>query len=266
MSWLDPAPAWRAALRARADAPPLRPRQPLLWGNERIGSVEPDLFERAGLAGSALVRAEGRGWSLQGGLSDTLAEVARVLDDRGLAHVWRDELLAVRNDAGEVLGAVERAAVRPLGIATHAVHLAVVDPAGRHWVQQRAFDKATDPGLWDTLVGGMVPACDGLQQALARESWEEAGLRLEQLRDLRHAGRTVTRRPSREVPHGYVIEALDWFVATLPAGVQPENQDGEVARFRAMHPGEVTRCLEAGGFTVDAAVILLEAFGRSVPE
>jgi 8-oxo-dGTP pyrophosphatase MutT (NUDIX family) len=133
-------------------------------------------------------------------------------------------------------------------------------------VQQRAFDKATDPGLLDTLVGGMVPACDGLQQALERETWEEAGLRLAQLRELRHGGRTVTRRPSKEVPHGYVIETLDWYVAVLPEDAVPCNQDGEVAQFLALQPAEVTRRLEAGEFTIDAAVILLDAFGRSVPE
>lgn len=270
MGSLFPAAAWREALRARADRPPLRPRQPLWWGDACIGSVEPELFQRAGLAGGRLVarcmRAGQEGWSLDGELSGTLAEVAGVLRERGLAHVWRDELLAVRAAGGEMLGVIERAAARPLGIATHAVHLAAVDEAGRHWVQQRAFDKATDPGLWDTLVGGMVPASDGLRQALRRETWEEAGLRLEQLRGLRHGGRTVTRRPAKEVPHGYVIETLDWFVATLPAGVLPQNQDGEVAQFRAMEPDEATRCLEAGTFTIDAAVILLEAFGRTAPE
>jgi 8-oxo-dGTP pyrophosphatase MutT (NUDIX family) len=267
---LHPAARWRQALRARADRPPLRPRQPLWWGAERIGSVEPDLFERAGLAGGPLVdrcrRGTDEGWSLDGALSDTLAEIANALRERGLAHVWRDELLAVRGAQGEMLGVVERAAARPLGIATHAVHLAAIDAAGHHWVQQRAFDKATDPGLWDTLVGGMVPACDGLQQALERETWEEAGLHLAQLRDVRWAGRTVTRRPCSELPHGYIIETLDWYVATLPAGVLPRNQDGEVAQFCAMPPGEVTQRLEAGEFTVDASVILLEAFGRSVPE
>ena len=181
--------------------------------------------------------------------------------ERGLAHVWRDEQLAVRSAAGTTLATIERAAVRPLGIATHAVHLAAVDDAGRHWVQQRAFDKATDPGLWDTLVGGMVPACDGLGEALARETWEEAGLRLAQVRALRHGGRTVTRRPSRELPHGYVIETIDWYTCTLPPGVEPVNQDGEVAGFRAMDPEEVVDRLEAGAFTVDAALVLLAAFG-----
>jgi hypothetical protein len=39
-------------------------------------------------------------------------------------------------------------------------------------VQQRALDKANDPGLWDTLMGGMVSAADTVATALARETWE----------------------------------------------------------------------------------------------
>ena len=61
MTALAVAPAWRERLRARADAPPLRPRVPLWWQAHRIGSVEPDLFVRAGLAGDALVQPTGDG-------------------------------------------------------------------------------------------------------------------------------------------------------------------------------------------------------------
>ena len=72
---------------------------------------------------------------------------------------------------------MERAVVRPLGITTFAVHL-LASPDGRHWVQQRSLTKPNDPGLWDTLMGGMIPASDSMAQALERETWEEAGLRL----------------------------------------------------------------------------------------
>jgi 8-oxo-dGTP pyrophosphatase MutT (NUDIX family) len=50
---------------------------------------------------------------------------------------------------------------------------------GRYWVQQRSLTKPNAPGLWDTLMGGMIPACDSIAQALQRETWEEAGLKLE---------------------------------------------------------------------------------------
>jgi hypothetical protein len=189
------APAWRERLRARADAPPLRPRVPLWWQAHRIGSVEPDLFVRAGLAGDALVQPTGDGgWRVEGELGASLQHVAQVLRDTGLAHTWRNEQLAVRAVDGTVLGTVERAVTRALGIATQAVHLTATAPDGRVWLQQRAFDKPSDPGLWDTLVGGTVPASDGLEQALARETWEEAGPALVP------AGRAAPWRPRRDPP------------------------------------------------------------------
>lgn len=257
---LQPAQAWRARLRAAADCAPARARVPLWWRTHCIGTVEPDLFDRAGVAGSRVVVGQDGGWGIAGELTPSLAAIALVLRDRGLAHTWRDEQLAVRGAGGVVLGTVERAAARALGITTHAVHLAAVDGAGRHWLQQRAFDKPTDPGRLDTLVGGMVPASDDMGQALERETWEEAGLRLKQVQDLRYGGRLVTRRPMAELPHGYVVEVLDWCVGTLPDGVVPHNQDGEVAGFRAVPPGEVTALLERDAVTIDAALVLLAAF------
>jgi 8-oxo-dGTP pyrophosphatase MutT (NUDIX family) len=255
VSRLAPSPAWRARLRAAADAAPLRPRLPLRWRGERIGSVEAEFVER--LASRLLLPNDG-GWSVQGpDLTATLGEIADRMRVSGLAHAWRDEQLAVRNEQGTQLGTVERAAVRPLGIATHAVHLLATDAQGRHWVQQRAFDKPIDPGLWDTLVGGMVPAQDAMHEALERETWEEAGLQLAQVRDLRHVVQLVTHRPFREAEGGYVVEYLDGFACTLPPGVVLANQDREVAEFRAMSAQEVTQRLEADEFTVDAAMLLL---------
>jgi 8-oxo-dGTP pyrophosphatase MutT (NUDIX family) len=253
--------AWRARLQSQVDRPPMRPRVPLWWQGQRIGSVEPGFFPYAGIAGNGLVRGSSAGWHVEGDdLSRSLASVANLLRERKLTHVWRDELLAVRNETGEVLGVVERAAVRPLGVPTHAVHLVGLDAQGRHWAQKRAMSKPTDPGLWDTLVGGMVPASDTVPQALERETWEEAGLRLADLHDVRYGGQVVTRRPSAEVPHGYVVEVLDWYGCSVPQGMQPANQDGEVDEFRLMACDDVARRLQAGEFTLDAAAILVAAF------
>ena len=266
MSTLQLPAAWRARLQSLLERPPMRPRVPLWWHGQRIGSVEPGFFPYAGIAGNGLVRGSAAGWHVEGDdLSQSLARLAGQLRERRLTHTWRDELLAVRNDTGEVLGTVERAAVRPLGVPTHAVHLVGLDPQGSHWVQRRAAGKPVDPGLWDTLVGGMVPACDTVPQALERETWEEAGLRLAELRDVQYGGQVVTRRPSPEVPHGYVVEVLDWYRCAVPAGMQPANQDGEVDEFRAMPAGEAARRLQAGEFTLDAAAVLVAAFAAGTP-
>lgn len=252
--------AWFARLRARADTPPLVPRKPLWAGGARVGSVEPDFFPKLKLPAS-LVREHAGGWQLQGEATRTLHELALVMRDAGRAHVWRDEQLAVTDDRGRVLGTVERAAVRPLGITTFAVHLAGFSPDGRHWVQQRSLDKANDPGLWDTLMGGLVPASDSLQQALERETWEEAGLRMAQLRELRHGGRVTTRHPSTDVPAGYVVEHIDWYRCVVPEGVVPANQDGEVQQFALLEASGVARKLLGDEFTLEAALVL-SAFAR----
>ncbi len=259
MSLLAPHGRWLAQLRAGADVASARPRVPLWWQGRAIGSVEPAMAAQAG--GAALWAPGADGWHIAGdALTDSLGRLALCLREAGFAHTWRDEQLAVRDAQGDLLGTVERAVVRPLGIATHAVHLAGVAPDGRHWVQQRAFDKPNDPGLWDTLMGGMVPASDSLQQALERETWEEAGLRLPQLQGLRWGGRVAIRRPADQGRGcGYVLEQIDWYRCALPAGVVPANQDGEVAQFALMPGDEVVQRLLQGEFTTEAALILAQA-------
>jgi 8-oxo-dGTP pyrophosphatase MutT (NUDIX family) len=250
--------AWLARLRARASAPPLVPREPLWAGDALIGSVEPDFLPRLKLPAS-LVHEHARGWRLQGDVTRTLNDIALAMGEANLADAWRDEQLAVTDDRGRVVGTIERGAVRALGITTFAVHLVGVSPDGRHWVQQRSWDKANDPGLWDTLMGGLVSASDSLEEALQRETWEEAGLRIEQLRDVRHAGRVTTRRPSSDAFAGYIVEHIDWYRCVVPDGIEPENQDGEVQQFTLLGEAEVARMLLGEKFTLEAALVLTEA-------
>jgi isopentenyldiphosphate isomerase len=56
------------------------------------------------------------------------------------------------------------------------VHLHVFDPDGRLLLQKRAAGKDTNPGLWDTSVGGHVRAGEDVHDALAREAREELGI------------------------------------------------------------------------------------------
>lgn len=262
MTSLVPDAGWLAGLQAQASQPPLLPREPLWAGTARIGSVEPGVVHALLPALpdvlKPLPRGGASGWQVAGPLTPALDRVARALRDAGLAGAWRDEQLAVADEQGRRLGTVERAAVRPLGVATHAVHLAGRSPDGRHWVQRRALDKPNDPGLWDTLMGGMVPATDTLEAALARETHEEAGLALAQLQDLRHGGRVTIRRPSGGggAAGGYTVEQVEWFQCTVPDGVEPVNQDGEVDEFRLMRGQEVLERLHRHEFTLEAALVL----------
>ena len=262
--------AWLAALRAGADVPPLRLRVPLFAGAAVIGSVEPDFPDKISLQPSWNMREQllkreqsaSAGWQLQGDVTHSLNAVAAAMQQAGLGGAWRNEQLAVCDEQGNRLGTIERAAVRPLGIITAAVHLIGFAPDGRVWVQQRALSKANDPGMWDTLMGGMVSAVDTVQTALERETWEEAGLRLSDLLAVTRGGRFTTRRPSADgAGAGYVVEHIDWYHATVPEGRVPVNQDGEVAQFGLWARGEVLARLPQDHFTTEAALILAAALG-----
>lgn len=253
--------AWLAQRQAQADAPPLSPRD-ALWLDTpvaQIGSIEPTLAQRLMAAGLPLRRSP-EGWCVTGAAEAALSQIARWMNANALGGRWRDELLAVTVAGGRVVSHIERAAIRPLGITSFAVHLVALAEQGGTWVQQRALDKATDPGLWDTAMGGLVASGETMLQALERETWEEAGLRLAELRDLNPLGRITIRRPVDA--HGYMVEHIDAFEATVPAGVVPVNQDGEVERFECVSRAAMVERLHAGVFTLEAAMILAVWLGR----
>ena len=261
---------WLRKLRASANMPPLRPRVPLWAGVSAIGSVETDFLNQKALqpflyGREQLLKEEqpsALGWRLLGDVSTSLDQLAKALHSAGLGGAWRGEQLAVHDQFGHLKGRVERAAVRPLGIATQAVHLAACTAGGRHWVQQRALNKSNDPGLWDTLVGGMVSSTDTIETALERETWEEAGLTLNRLQNVAQGGVLSIRKPSQDGNGaGYVVESIDWYTCTVPDGMVPVNQDGEVAQFRLMMPAEVIAALQRDEFTTEAALILVEVLG-----
>ncbi len=250
---------WRS-LRARVDAPPARPRVPLWLGapGECIGSIEPALAQRMAAAGLCVSPTEGGACAVTPDAASVDAAFARLaawLRAEGLITGWRDELLTVSDEHGMPRGRIERAAVRPLGIATQAVHLIGHTPDGRVWVQQRALDKATDPGRWDTLMGGLQSAGESVGATLERETWEEAGLRIGELQHLQSRGRLTVQRP---VADGYMVEHIEWFDATVPQGVVPVNRDGEVVRFECLTLDALTARLKADAFTVEAAALLVQ--------
>ena len=189
-------------------------------------------------------------------VTSALNQLAGVLRNAGLAGAWRNELLAVRDEAGVQIGTIERGAVRSFGIATLAVHLVGQTQDGRFWVQQRALNKPNDPGKWDTLMGGMVSAGDTVETALARETWEEAGLHIAELQNLRYGGRQSNCRPSSNGAAGYMQEFIEWYVATVPDGLTPINQDGEVAQFVLMDEAQLLAAMQRGEFTLEAALMM----------
>lgn len=187
-------------------------------------------------------------------LNFVLAQVALTLKEAGCLRGWRDELLDVIGE-GRRLSVIERAAVRPLGLLTKAVHLNAWTPDGELWIARRSLEKSTDPGMWDTLVGGLAGAGESLDVSLLRESQEEAGLLPVDIEN--GSPLQVILRMHRRLPEGYQVEDVLVRECVLHESVVPENQDGEVMEFRTVPVDEVWSMIEARMFTVEAELVIL---------
>jgi isopentenyldiphosphate isomerase len=194
-----------------------------------------------------------------------LERIANKLNEAGFVKAWRGELLDVFAE-GRCLGAIERGAVRPLGVLTQAVHLNAWTPEGRLWVQKRAAHKSTNPNMWDTLVGGLVSAQEDLDVSLLRESEEEAGLYAKDLHALEPM-RLITRM-HRRLPEGYQVENAWVNDCVLDHDVQPQNQDGEVSEIRHISVEEYWEMSVAGEFTLEAELVSLDSICHraSIPD
>ena len=264
-----PAASWVEAARARAHRPALAVRLPFVVNGQAVGSVESVVMERIASQGLLVhpyaLGLEGAIWHLRSEAQDSTAALnalAAALREVGACGPWRNEQLAVSNESGERIGTTERGTVRVLGIASTAVHLIGVNSQGDMWVQQRSLVKPNNPGMWDTLMGGMVSAADTMQLALERETWEEAGLRIADLIDVTHGGHVDFSHPSEEGGDiGFMRERIDWFSACIPDGLEPCNQDGEVERFELIGKDELLARLARGEFTPEASLVLAAYFG-----
>lgn len=249
-----------SALVARATIDPPSDSLPLFLDGRQCGWLASDVPELLqGVPG--FLAPHGAGWALaaraDGDVNAALAGVAERLRDLSRLRGWRGELLDVADLAGTSLGAIERSAVRPLGIATRAVHLNAWTPEGELWIAQRALDKSTDPGMWDTLVGGLVSAGESDALALERESWEEAGLPAACLAVSVSVGEYCVRRI---LPEGYQVEWVGVTDVVLPAGLVPANQDGEVAQIRTAPLDAVIAMIGEDAFTLEAALAMGVSF------
>lgn len=194
-------------------------------------------------------------------LGDALQHMAHGWKQLGILHGWRDERFDVCH-RDNILFPLERAAFRPLGLMSKAVHLngfTFKDGEWRLWIGRRSRHKAVDPDKLDNLVGGGVACGEDITVTMLRESEEEAGLSPEHLHPLSLKSQLHSLRP---VSRGLHNEILYIFDSILPHDVVPENQDGEVAGFELMKIDEITDAMLSDVMMNDAQLVILDAFDR----
>jgi isopentenyldiphosphate isomerase len=59
------------------------------------------------------------------------------------------------------------------------VHIHIFNSDKKLLLQKRSMDKDIQPGKWDTSIGGHIQSGEVLEDAVAREALEEAGIQIE---------------------------------------------------------------------------------------
>jgi len=92
-----------------------------------------------------------------------------------------DELFDIVDEDDKVVGTATRKDVHARGLMHRSVLFFLLDRKGRIFVSQRTATKEFFPEYWSIVFGGHLHAGETYEQAIARESEEELGLRLKPL-------------------------------------------------------------------------------------
>jgi isopentenyldiphosphate isomerase len=172
--------------------------------------------------------------------TDALTRAASLLVERGLVKKMRQETYPVMAQWGdEPLALIDRGAVPAFGVAAFGVHVNGYVGSGaklRLWIGRRALDKMTEPGKLDNMVAGGQPFGLTLEQNLAKEADEEAGIPAALIAKAVPAGRLSYRM---EAKSGLRADTLFIYDLEVPSDVTPRNNDGEISSFALMDVEEV---------------------------
>ncbi len=93
------------------------------------------------------------------------------------SNLKNEDWVPLVDEKGNITGRATRAAVhRGPGMLHPVIHLHIINSKGEIYLQKRALHKDTQPGKWDTSVGGHVDVGETIEQALLRETSEELNI------------------------------------------------------------------------------------------
>jgi isopentenyldiphosphate isomerase/intracellular septation protein A len=89
-----------------------------------------------------------------------------------------EEWFPIVNNEGRVIGKAPRSICHDGNshLLHPVVHLHLFNKSGKLFMQKRSMNKDTQPGKWDTSVGGHISPGESIAEALKRETREELGL------------------------------------------------------------------------------------------
>jgi len=149
-----------------------------------------------------------------------------------------EELFPLVDEQGNVIGKATRSECHSGTFWLHpVVHLHVLNSAGELFLQKRAMNKDTQPGKWDTSVGGHVSYGETVEQALQREVFEEIGIQ-------KYQPVFVQRYVWKSLVES---ELVNMFYTIYNGTFEIDHEEIEKARFWTIH--EIQQQIKSGFFT-----------------
>lgn len=224
-----------------------------LLGFPEVFAVEP------GSAGNGRVvlKASLQGFAVR---SDALRDVALALAEVGVTPQFMNEPYAV-TPAGRdsALCVIDRAAAAFFGLRSFGQHLNGFvrrDDGIYMWLGRRAQDRLLFPGALDQMVAGGLPHDLGLDENLAKECAEEAGLPEDLAARALPVGAVSYNRVAQR---GLRRDFLYCYDLEVPSDFEPRNTDGEVEAFHLLPLDEVARLVsETDEFKLNCNLVVID--------
>ena len=165
--------------------------------------------------------------------NQVMAELAETLLAARLLHYRHDELYPVTTGLREQpLFLMDRALVPYFGVRAFGQHMnGYIRRNGEiyMWIARRSLHKRNEPGKLDNMVAGGLPWDLTLEENLAKECWEEAGIPAELAAKAVATGYISYRC---ETERGLKPDTMYCYDLELPDDFTPRCTDGEVEEFQ----------------------------------
>ncbi|NOR51984.1 MAG: DUF4743 domain-containing protein [Gammaproteobacteria bacterium] len=169
-----------------------------------------------------------------------MASILKALDAQNhISHLHGEQYEATPEKRGEGVVLIDRAAAAYFGIRAFGQHVNGFVRDGKQikmWLGRRAMDRIIYPGKLDQIAAGGLPYELSLEDNLAKECYEEAGIPLELAQQAKSVS-TITYNAESE--KGYKPDTLYCYDLELPVDFVPRCTDGEVDSFELMPIEEV---------------------------
>ena len=179
-------------------------------------------------------------------LKKIILQITEILSKKKKLFIPSGELFSCKNNINDKeLFKLDRKLVEFLGIRGYGVHLiAYIKKRNSYklWVPKRNKNKLIEPSKFDNSVAGGVRAGENIIVALGREAHEEAGIKKEQLNNVKLVGtlnynwKNSLYTLRRDTLYLFDLEVDDKF--------KPYCLDGEVEKFELMDWKKVLKLMQ----------------------